>query len=227
MVGIFVMFGALGPLTARYLPEIVDRLGAGAEVAIPPATPELGMSQYAGNALQIGILAVVFIAAAALAFDSNLEMSVFLRTRASVRAILTPRYAMNMAAAAGALLVGAAVAFAGTTFLIAMPDQGGTLVGSLLLALYLAFAVAMTGFFASLVRSVPGAALLTVGFLIALGLVGLIPIIKPWLPSELVGGFDALVAGKGFVYGRSVASTVVLSLSAIAVSIVLMGRREI
>ena len=50
----------LGPATAKYLPEIVERLGGGVEIAVPPASPELAMAQYLGNALQIGLLAVAF-----------------------------------------------------------------------------------------------------------------------------------------------------------------------
>jgi len=227
LLGIFVMFGALGPLTARFLPEIVKSLGAGAQVVVPEATPELAMSQYSGNALQIGLLAVAFLAAASLAFDAKLEMAVFLRTRASMRSILTPRYVVNMVAASAAVFIGSAVAFVGSVMLIGMPRIGGTLAGSLMLALYLAFAVAAAGFFASLMRSVPGTALITVGLLILLGLAGLIPVVKPWLPSELVGAFDGLVAGEGFVYWRSVASTVLLSGAGIVASIFLMQRREI
>ena len=37
LVGIFGFFGFLGPLTAAYLPEIVDRLGGGVEISVPEA----------------------------------------------------------------------------------------------------------------------------------------------------------------------------------------------
>jgi hypothetical protein len=100
-------------------------------------------------------------------------------------------------------------------------------VGSLLVAIYLCFAVAVTGFFASLVRSVPGTALLSVGALIALGILGLVPAVRPWLPSDLVGGYDALIAGGGFVYWRAIVSAMVLSIGAIAFSVYRMERREV
>ena len=199
LLGIFGFFAVLGPATAKYLPEIVERLGGGVEVAVPPASPELAMAQYLGNALQIGLLALAFVAASSLAFDANVEMATFLRTRATVAKILAPRYAVNMVAA----------------------------VASLLVALYLCFAVALTGLFASLVRSVPGTALLTIGALIALSIVGLIPAVRPWLPSDLVGGYDALIAGGEFVYWRAIASAVVLSVGAIAFSVYRMEGREV
>ena len=227
LLGIFGFFAVLGPATAKYLPEIVERLGGGVEVAVPPASPELAMAQYLGNALQIGLLALAFVAASSLAFDANVEMATFLRTRATVAKILAPRYAVNMVAAVASFVIGSAVAFVLSALLIDAPRIGGTAIGSLLVALYLCFAVALTGLFASLVRSVPGTALLTIGALIALSIVGLIPAVRPWLPSDLVGGYDALIAGGDFVYWRAIASAVVLSVGAIAFSVYRMERREV
>lgn len=227
LLGIFGFFAVLGPATAKYLPEIVERLGGGVEVTVPPPSPELAMAQYLGNALQIGLLAIAFVAASSLAFDANAEMATFLRTRTTVAKILEPRYVVNMVAAVASFIIGSAVAFVLSALLIDIPRLGGTVVGSLLVALYLCFAVALTGLFASIVRSVPGTALLTVGVLIGLGLVGLIPAVRPWLPSDLVGGYDALIAGGDFGYWRAVASAVLLSVGAIGLSVYRMERREI
>jgi hypothetical protein len=80
---------------------------------------------------------------------------------------------------------------------------------------------------ASFVRSVPGAALITVAALIVIGIIGLIPPIDPWLPSNLVGSFDALISGAEFDYWRSLVVTIVLSVGCISASFVLMGRREV
>lgn len=227
LLAVFASFGALGPLTARFLPEIVDAVGGGIEIAVPLPTPELAMAGYLGNALQIGLLAIAFVAAAALAFDAKTEMSVYLRTRASVRQILTPRYAVNMAVAVVSFFIGTAIAYVGTAVLIDAPRLGGTVVATLLLAVYLAFAVALTGVAASFVKSVPGAALIAVSVLIVTGIFGLIPQVEPWLPSNLVGSFDALISGGAFEYWRSLVVTIVLSFGCVAASIALMGRREV
>ncbi|MEN8233683.1 MAG: hypothetical protein ABFR89_02025 [Actinomycetota bacterium] len=227
LAGIFGFFGFLGPLTARYLPEIVERFGGGVEIAVPPATPELAMAQYLGNALQLGLLGLVFVAGASLAFDAKPEMSIFLRTRASIGQIVAPRYIVNMAAAAGAFLAGSGIAFAVSALLIDTPRVFGSVIGSLLVALYLCFAVAVAGLIGGFVRSVPGTALVTLGALIVIGLIGLVPALAPWLPSELIGAFDALIAGGPFEYWRSVASTIVVSGAAIAGSIVVLRHREV
>ncbi len=226
LLAVFASFGALGPLTARFLPEIVDAVGGGVEIAVPPPTPELAMAGYLGNALQIGILAVAFVSAAALAFDAKPEMAVYLRTRASIRQILTPRYVVNMAATVLSFSIGTAIAYVGSTLLIDAPRLGGTITATLLLAVYLVFAVALTGLTASFVRSVPGTALITIAVLIVIGIIGLIPHVDPWLPSNLVGSFDALISGGEFDYWRSLVVTIVLSLGCVLASVGLMGRRE-
>lgn len=227
LVAVFASFGALGPLTARFLPEIVDAVGGGVEIAVPPPSPELAMAGYLGNALQIGILAVAFVAAAALAFDAKTEMAVYLRTRASIRQILTPRYAVNIVAAVASFAIGTAIAYVGTTLLIDAPRLGGSFIATVLLAVYLTFVVALTGLAASLVRSVPGAALITVVTLIVIGIVGLVPQVGAWLPSDLVGSFDSLISGGGFEYWQSLVVTIVLSLGCVSASVILMERREV
>jgi len=226
LFGVFALFGALGPLTARFLPEIVEAVGGGVEIAVPPPSPELAMAGYLGNALQIGILAIAFVAAAALAFDSRPEMAVYLRTRASIPQILAPRYVVNMLASVVSFVIGTTIAYVGSAILIGAPLLGGTVTATLLLSVYLVFVVALTGFAASLVRSIPGTALITVGVLIVIGIIGLIPQVDAWLPSSLVGSFDALIAGGGFDYWGPLTVTIILSMGSIAASIALMERRE-
>jgi ABC-2 type transport system permease protein len=169
LFGLFIFFGVLGPLTAQFLPDIVERAGVAGEIALPPTSPELAMSQYVGNALQIGVLAIAFIAATTLAFDSKPEIAVFYRTRSTVVEILTPRYVVIAATAVAAFISGTLIAFALSTVLIGTPDALSTLKGSALISLYIVLAVALVGLMSSLIPSVPGAALLAVGTLIILG----------------------------------------------------------
>jgi hypothetical protein len=185
------------------------------------------MSQYVGNALQIGVLAIAFIAATTLAFDSKPEIAVFYRTRSTVVEILTPRYVVIAATAVAAFISGTLIAFALSTVLIGTPDALSTLKGSALISLYIVLAVALVGLMSSLIPSVPGAALLAVGTLIILGIATLVPYVSPWLPSYLVGGFDTLIAGGEFDYWRAMLTSVATTAAAVWASTYLMGRREV
>ena len=227
VVSVYVVFGILGPLTAKFLPEIIESIDETAIGQLPEFTPEDGITQYMGNIAQLGLLAVAFVAASALAFDAKLEMAIFLRTRATVRQIFTPRFVMNAGLAIAAFILGMVCAYVGTGILLGWVDLGAVVVGTLLYSLYLVLVVAVLGFFASFLRSVPAVALLTVATMIAIGVLGLLPNLAPWLPSELVGAIDILTRGGGFEFWRATLVTIVVIAVLIAVSVRRLESREL
>lgn len=211
LAGVFLFFAVIGPLTARYLGELVEQFGAGIEVTVPEPIPADGMIQYLDNAFGLGLLTAVVIAAGALAIDSKPAVGIFFRTRVeSIGRILWPRYVVSAAAAVGAFLVGAALAWYETVILLGAPSAGATAAGVLYGSLYLAFAVALVAAFAGLFRTGLGAVLGTIGVLLVTPIVGLIPVIGEWLPSYLVGATtDMLLSGADAVeYLRAAAVTV-------------------
>jgi ABC-2 type transport system permease protein len=226
LLAVFVSFGVLGPLTARYLPELLEALGEDAIGGIPPMTAVDGITQYVGNAAQIGLLAVVFVTAATLAFDAKPEMAVFLRTRATVRDIVVPRAVVSAVASIAAFEVGLVIAYVLTGILLDWLDAVAVAEGGILFGLYLIFVVAVVAAVASFIRGVPGVAMLSVGALIVLALLGLVPQIAAWLPSYLVGATDALVRGGDFDFWRAVVMTIALSIVLLVVSIKRLERRE-
>ena len=228
LLAVFFAFGIIGPLSVRYLPELLE--AAGSEEAIsslPPVTPEFAMSSYLGNALQIGLLAIAFVGAAALAIDAKPEISVFFRSRASIRNIITPRFIVVSAASVLSFATGVVTAAVTSGILIDWPEAGPTILGSALVALYLVFVVALITVMGSLVRKVPATALLTVGTLIVLSIIGLAEPISPWLPSYLVGGFDAILNGGDFVYWRAIAATTAVIFGFVAIAVVRLENREV
>ena len=138
-----MLFGVVGPLTARYLPELVERFGGGLEIVVlAEPIPADGITQFNANAQQLGILAVVAVAGAALVFDANREMSIFLRTRVSVTEILRPRFVVNSLGQSRALVIGAGIALVETWVLLGSIPLGPFMAGVALNVLYLVFAVA-------------------------------------------------------------------------------------
>lgn len=210
LIATYGAFGLLGPLTARYLPDLLESVGEDAG-SFPEMGPPDGITQYIGNAQQIGLLALAFVGAAALAIDAKTEISVFFRTRAQVRDIVIPRFVANAALGVVAFVVGMVIAYVGTGVLLDWLDIGPVLVGTVLQMIYMVFAVAVIAFFGSVVRGVPATALLSVGTLIAIGLLALVPQIAPWLPSELVGAVDQLIRGGEWEFTRATISSIVLS----------------
>ena len=227
VAGVYVLFGVVGPLTARYLPELVERFGGGLEIVVAEPIPADGITQFNANAQQLGILAVVAVAGAALAFDANREMSIFLRTRASVTEILRPRFVVNSLGAIAALVIGAGIALVGTWVLLGSIPLGPFVAGVVLNALYLVFAVALTALVASIVRTVPATVLVTIGLLILLGIFSIVPRIADWLPSALPGSLDDLIRDGAFEYWPSIVVTIVTIVLFLVLAISFFRRREV
>ncbi len=223
IVGIYVLFGVIGPLGARYLPEILERFGGGIEVVVPPPTALDGMGQFASNAGQIGLLAVLAVAAAALTFDARPEWAAFLRTRTdAVRRLVVPRVVASSVAGGLGLAVGSVVAAVLTGVLIAPVPVGDLVLGTLVGALYLTFAVAVVAVAASIATQTMGAVLVSVGVLLVLPVLQLLPVIEDWVPSRLLGATTALMAGAA---PRDLLPAVVVTVLVVPVLLAVAERR--
>lgn len=225
--GVYLFFGLLGPVTARYLPDLLANLDEGAQVLLPEPTPADGITQYLGNAQQLGLLAVIFVAGAALAIDANTETSIFFRTRASIRSILEPRFAVNAAAAVIAFLIGAIAAWYETLVLLGSIDAPAYLAGLTLYAVYLVFAVALTALVAAIFRNIPATVIVSLVVLIALGLVGLIRPVADWLPSTLLGATDILIRGGEFDMLPGLVVTFLAIPACLFAAVLVFERREV
>jgi ABC-2 type transport system permease protein len=230
LVGTYLFFGFTGPLTARYLSELLGQLGTeGVKVEFPEPVPADGIAQFVGNASQIGLLVVVLVAASALAFDARREMAVFLRTRVrGVRSIVVPAYVMTAAAAVAGLVAGSVAAWYETTVLLGGLPATATLIGIALGALFLAFAVALTAAVASVMRGVAATAGVSLAGLLGLAILGGLTPVGRWLPTHLAGAMTELVRGTSAAdFGPAVLTSLAGTVAALTVAVVLGARREV
>jgi ABC-2 type transport system permease protein len=230
IVAVYAFFGLTGPLTARYLGDILRAVGTeGVQVQLPEPTPADGIAQFVGNESQIGLLVVMLIAASALAFDARRGMAVFLRTRvAGVRSVVLPAYVVNAGAAIAGLIVGAICAWYETTVLLGAPPAGKMLAGIAYGAVFLAFAVALVAFVGALVRGVLATAGVALVLLLLTGIVGGLAGVSRWLPTGLLGALGDLTAGRSAQdYLAGLAITVALTVLALAGAVALGDRREL
>lgn len=193
--GVYAFFGLLGPVTARYLGEIIDRFGSGdLEVIVPDPVPADGIAQYAGSAGQIGLLVAVVVAAGALTKDAVPEMAIFLRTRVRpVARLLVPRYVVAAGAAGAAYVVGIALAWYETSVLIGGLDVAALLAGTGFAVVYLAFATAVVAAVGARLSSIVATVMASLLVLLLLPVIGVVDTIGRWLPSHLVGAQVALL----------------------------------
>jgi ABC-2 type transport system permease protein len=230
LLGVYLFFGLTGPLTARYLSQILGSLGTeGVRVEFPDPKPADGIAQFVGNISQIGLLVVVLVAASALAFDARREMAVFLRTRiGSVRAIVLPAYAVTTGAAVAALLLGSLAAWYETGVLLGALPVARMLAGIGFGAVFLAFAVAAVALVAALVRGVLATAGVTLIVLLTMAILGNFGDLGRWLPTTLAGAAAGLVDDTSpDYYLPATVVAVVLTIAALAAAMVLGERREV
>lgn len=228
VVGIYALFGVLGPISAKYLPQIIERFGGGVEVTVPEATPVDAVGQFLSNAGQIGLLAVLAVAAGALTFDARREWAAFLRTRvSSMRQLLLPRVVLPALAGVVALVVGTTIAGVLTAIMIGGLPVGDLVVGTLFGAVYLVFAVAVVALAASVTSQAITTVLLSVGILVVLPILQVVAVIEPWLPSTLLGAPTALLAGVPVTeLLKATAVTVVVTALLLGVAVRRLDARE-
>ena len=232
LVAVYLFFGLVGPLTARYLNEILDRVGGdleGATIVLPPPVPVDGLAQFSSNAAQVGLLVSVVVAAGALALDAKPEMGIFLRTRvAAVRDLLWPRYVTMAGAVVGSFLLGALAAWYETVVLIGALPAAGVLAGIAYGALYLLFVVAVVAASAGLARSVLGTVLISILVLVLLPILGIVDAVGVWLPSHLVGALTAIPDGASATeYWRAAVVTVLAGAAALWLAVRWTAAREL
>jgi len=194
LVGVYLFFGFLGPLSARYLNEILARtaqLQQGAVIKLPPPTPADGIAQYVGNAAQLGILVVVVVAAGA--FVMKPEMATFLRTRVQgIARLLVPRYVVSVAAATGAFLLGTGAAWYETSVLLGGLPVGRMFAGIGYGILALLFVVSVVAAVSSRSKNTLGTVLISIVALLLLPLIGLIHGMAKWVPTSLISAMSDL-----------------------------------
>lgn len=229
VVAVYGFFGLTSPPLVRYMDSILERVGAGVQVIAPTPTAIEGLTTFVSNTNQIGLLVYVLIVSSAVAFDSQREMAVFLRTRVSgYRSLLVPKYVLSLAAGAIAFCVGAVAAWYGTVVLLGDVDPAGMVTGAFLSVLYLAFIAAVAAALGAWLNSVLSTAGLTLVVALGLGILGTIGSAGEWLPSHLLGAFTSLPLGGGFgSYGRAITVTILATVALLALAARVGDRREI
>jgi ABC-2 type transport system permease protein len=229
LVGVYVFFAILGPVTARYMDVLLQQVGGEMTVILPDPRPIDGMIQFVSNVAQLGLLAVVVVAAGSLAFDGHPERAAFLRTRMPRPGMLVlPPYAVVVATAVVALLLATAVALVLTGTLLGSLPLGTVAIGTLLGALYLAFAIAVVAAVAGFVRSQVATVFASLGALLVLPMLAMIESVRPWSPSELLTAVLGLLEGAGAGdYGRAVVITVLATAGLVWLAVERVDRREL
>jgi ABC-2 type transport system permease protein len=196
LAAVFLAIGLVEPVVTRYASTLLAHAGHGA-VPLPKPTPTDALSSYASEAMLVGLVVLVVVAASALGFDSSPGLAAFFRTRVpSMWRLIAPRFTAYAVAGSLAYLLGTLAAWYETHLLIGSLQVAALFAGVLCGAAYLAFAVAITALATSLARNTLASAGITLAILLALPLLADVGAIANWVPCALVGAPADLVAGS-------------------------------
>lgn len=233
LVAVFVIFGLIGALTAKYLPQLLSSASSETGLHITLLSepkPVDGFAQYVKNVLQVGLLAAVIVAAYSLAIDAKPSLSAFYRTRiTSVSTLIMPRFVIVTSVTLVSYVLGLLVAWYETAVLIGGAPAGDVLLGTAYMALYWVYGIAAVALVASCVRSY----LATVGWSLAviwlLPLIGIFKSIDEWLPSSLTTSLDSMLRGQhdGGFFVRSAIVTVLATAAFLVISLMRFRAREV
>ena len=227
---VFLFIGLIEPVATRYENDLIGHLSHGTRISVPPPTPADGLNSYVAEITLVGLIVIVTLAAGAFSFDTRHGLSTFLRTRVtSTWQLVVPRFAVSAAAAAAAYLLGTLAAWYETRVLIGSLPAGAVFAGLLCGAVYFAFAVAVTAFAASLVRSVIGTVATALAILVVLPIASTFHAIAAWLPSALVNAPADLVNGTEHLshFVPSLAVSLAAGAAALLIAVRRLGAREI
>ncbi len=229
LLGVYVVFGLLGPVVARYMAQLVQGVQSGITIIVPPPQPGDGVVNYLSQVGQIGLVVVVVIAAGALTFDARRGVSTFFRTRvSSMWRLVLPRVAVPAAAAVVSYAAGLAAAWYGTWLLLGPLPVGPMLAGLVCESGYLVFAVCVVAAASSVARSTLATVGISLGVLITLSIAGNIDVLHDWLPTTLAGApVDLLGVGTLPDYLPATGVTVVTCVALVTVAVHRLQRREI
>jgi ABC-2 type transport system permease protein len=227
---VFLLIGFSSPLLARFTQEIIQAVGGGLiSLELPPPTAADAIDQLAKNLGQVGALIAILLAAGAVATEKDRGTAALILTRPVGRAgfLVAKLVAIGVTLAIATALAVAACWFY-TLVLFEELGAGGTVAAAVLDWLALLAWAAITLLASTLTRSSLAAAGIGLVALIAVGILGIVPAIGPWLPTALAGAARGIWLGVGAVDAwKPVVGTVVLIAACLLLAWLAFRRQEL
>jgi ABC-2 type transport system permease protein len=199
VIALLTAFGIVGPLTARYLNEIlaaIPNMPQGLALVLPKPDVTMSVEQLLKNFAQFGLILALLVPMAAVAGEKTSGTAAMTLSKPVSRAafLVAKLSALAITFALG-VAAGTAVGYAYTGLLFTwMPPAGFAALAALLLAYLLAY-VSITLMASTLMRSQLAAAGLAFGIAIVCGLLSSVPTWGHYFPAGLLPWAQQLALG--------------------------------
>ena len=201
VAAIFLLFGILGPLTDRYMKELVDAIGTesgGFSIQVPPPSLEGDLVQIIKNLSQFGIICALLLGMGSVAWEKERGTAGMILTKPASRAAFLAAKLVAISLTLGiATALGTGVAYIYTLILYptVFPPAGYAAMAILLWWMLVAF-TSITLLASTVTRSAIAAAGIGLVALLVMGIVGALPTIGPYMPSSLSDPARAIAMGQ-------------------------------
>jgi len=229
---VLAIAGILGPLSAKYLPQLLANMAdipPGLEALLPPADISMAVTEYSDNLIQFGVLLALLLPLAAIVGEKNQGTAALTLSKPVSRLsfVAAKSLAQGLTLFLG-VLAAALLGYFYTGVLFGWIDPAGFLAANILYWLYLVVLLSLTLLASAVARSTVAAAGMAFGALLALGILGSVPALAPYLPSALLAWGGGLALGVPFDPAwPALATCVALSLAALTAAWQVVARQEI
>lgn len=230
LVVVLLLFGLLSPFTARYSPEMMKLLPNGEAIAklIPPPTIQDAVTQYVKNVGQFGIILALLLTMGAVAQEKDKGTAAMMLAKPLPRrSFLLAKFAVLGAIFAVAIALAGLAAWYYTFLLFGVIDPLRWLALNALTLIFILVHIAVTLLFSVLAKSQAGAGGMAFGVLMVLAIVSSIPVVGSYLPAQLIGWGQAIVAGGAISAWPAMAVSGVIIVGALVAAIGIFERQEL
>ena len=201
VAAVFVLFGILGPLTDRYMKELIDAIGSqsgGFTIEVPPPSLNGDVGEIVKNLSQFGVICALLLSMGAVAWEKERGTAGMIMTKPASRAAFLAAKLTAISLNLGlAVTLGCGLGYVYTALLYpsAFPIGGYVAMAAIMWWTLVVF-TAITLLGSTISRSAIAAAGVGLVALLVLGLVASIPVIGPWSPLALLTPAMALALGN-------------------------------
>lgn len=221
---VFVLFGLIGPLTAKFTPEILRMVEEAQPFAdlIPEPTIADSVLQYVSNVTQFGFIVAVLLGMGAIAGEKERGTAAMVLSKPLPRwAFVLSKFTAQAILFLGGFLLSGLTAYYYTLVLFAPLDFGAFMLGNGVLLLWLLVYTAVTTLGSAIANSTSMGAGIALAGAVLLLLLGAIPQIAGLAPGALVSWASQLglepVPFNGGAIAANASLILVLLITAVAV----------
>jgi ABC-2 type transport system permease protein len=201
VVAVFVLFGIVGPLTDRYMKELIDAIGSqsgGFTIQVPGPTLAGDLTQITKNLSEFGVICALLLTMGTVAWEKERGTAGMILTKPASRAAFLAAKLIAISATLGiATALGTGVAYVYTLALYPSDFAiGGYVAMAMLLWWITVVFTAITLLGSTLTRSAIAAAGIGLIALLVMGILGALPVVGPYMPSSLAAPAQAIALGQ-------------------------------